>query len=529
VELSALIEALSRPEAYPHPVAEIEIHQTHISVVFLAGPFAYKIKKPVNLGFLDFTTLEKRKHFCEEEVRLNLRLAPQVYLEVVPIIFDPDAQARVAPSSLACASGSEAVVEWAVKMKRLPAAATLECRLERDEVTPAHLHQLAQRLAEFHRRADANDRISEFGRFAVVADNARENFTQCQALVGVTVSPAVFERVRALTQAHLARLQDLIETRAKSGVARDTHGDLHLDHVYLFPEEAPPNDLVMIDCIEFTDRFRYADPVADVAFLAMDLTFHGRRDLARVMADEYFRATSDVDGRGLLPFYAAYRAVVRAKVKGMELGEAEIDPAERADAALRARAHWLVALGELEQPGKRPALLLIAGLPGSGKSTLAKSLSANGDFHVLRSDVIRKEISKSEHGNIYTEAWTERTYSELLRRAEELLWKGERVIVDANYRQDVWRVRFLGAARTWGVPCVFLHCHAAPDVLRQRLQTRTGDVSDADWKVYQELEASWQPSSPPIERVAFTVDTTPGLADYESRVRAKLIQEGLLE
>ena len=531
MEASALIDALSRPEAYPHPVDAVEVHQTHISVVFLAGPFAYKIKKPVDLGFLDFSTLEKRKHFCEEEVRLNRRLAPHVYLGILPIASSsPLPSGGEGPGVRGLNfGGAGPAIEWAVQMKRLPNDATIESRLERDAVTPAQLSTLAERLAEFHRNADANERIAAFGRFEIVAHNARENFTQAAPLVGATVSPGVFERVRVLTETFLSRLHDLIESRANRGVPRDTHGDLHLDHVYLFPGETPPNDLVIIDCIEFTDRFRFADPVADVAFLAMDLSFHGRRDLARIVTDRYFQITGDNEGRRLLPFYSAYRAVIRAKVKGMELHDPTIDDAERADAAIRARAHWLVALGELEEPAKRPALLLIAGLPGTGKSTLAKSLATKADFQVLRSDVVRKEIASDERGNIYTNEWTECTYTELLRRAEGLLWRGERVLIDANFRQDDWRRRFLNASRTWGVPMLFIQCHAAPDVLRERLQSRQGDVSDADWNVYQTLEASWQPISAPVARVTLAVDTSGELADYEKRVVATLREEGLVE
>ena len=202
---------------------------------------------------------------------------------------------------------------------------------------------------------------------------------------------------------------------------RDTHGDLHLDHVYLLPEAAPPDDLVIVDCIEFADRFRYADPVADMAFLAMDLSFHGRRDLARVFADAYFAASGDAEGRALLPFYAGYRAVVRAKVEGMELAEKEIDATERQHAEERSRAHWLAALVELETPGRRPAIVLIGGLPGSGKSTLARLLADTGNFTLLQSDVIRKELARRIRSaavaefnqGIYSQAWTERTYGEL--------------------------------------------------------------------------------------------------------------------
>jgi aminoglycoside phosphotransferase family enzyme/predicted kinase len=489
--LPALIEALSRPEAYPHPVDAVEIHQTHISVVFLAGRFAYKIKKPVNLGFVDCGTLQKRKHFCEEEVRLNRRLAPQVYLGVIPITHLVSGGYRF--------GGPGVAVEWAVQMKRLPADATLESRLLRGEVTPAQVRVLADRVAEFHCGAESNERISSFGRFAVVAENARENFKQAEALVGATVAPAVFERVRALTETHLQRCRSLIEARAGRGVPRDTHGDLHLDHAYLFPDETAPDDLVIIDCIEFADRFRYADPVADMAFLAMDLAFHGRRDLAAIFADAYFAASGDADGRALLPFYSGYRAVVRAKVEGMELSEKEIDATERQDAEQRARAHWLLALVELEAPSRRPAVVLMGGLPGSGKSTLARSLAERANFTLLRSDVIRKELAGASAPNagfnqgIYADAWSERTYAELLKRTEELLWQGQRVLIDANFRTDRQRQQLFDAAWRWGVPICFIHCKASPEVTRSRLQARRNDASDADWSVYQHLEQSWEP------------------------------------
>jgi aminoglycoside phosphotransferase family enzyme/predicted kinase len=530
VNLIELIEALSRPEAYPHAVDAVEVHQTHISVVILAGPFAYKIKKPVNLGFLDFSTLEKRKHFCEEEVRLNRRLAPNVYLDVVPICkSEPDALARVGSDSLASASGSQ-IIEWAVQMMRLPNDATLESRLERNDVSDGQIQKIAERIAIFHQQADTNQHISSFGRFDVVAYNMRENFTQAESMVCITVRPEIFDRVRNLTELHLTDLRDLIEARAQRGVPRDTHGDLRLDHVYLFPDEAPPNDLVIIDCIEFADRFRYADPVADVAFLAMDLRYHGRRDLARVLTERYFEATGDREGKRLLAFYAAYRAVIRAKVIGIKIKECKFDSAAQVrDAFGRAFTLWHVALGELEAPANRPALVFLGGLPGSGKSTLARSLAQSADFHVVQSDAVRKEITQNQPCNIYTEEWSQVTYNELLNRAGYLVSEGKRVLVDANFRQDSWLLRFLDAARGWGVPFVFVHCQADTDVLHKRLTARQGDVSDADWNTYQKLEATWEPLSEAIRRVAFAIDTTPGLAVYEASVRTKLQQEGLLE
>jgi aminoglycoside phosphotransferase family enzyme/predicted kinase len=523
VDLPALIAALSRPDAYPHPVDRIEVHQTHISAVFLAGPYAYKIKKPVNLGFLNFSTLEKRKHFCEQEVRLNRRLAPAVYLGVVPITPEPDARASV-EESFARASGS--VAEWAVKMKRLPADATFESRLMRGEATSEQIRVLAARVADFHRKAETNERIASFGRFEVIAENARDNFKQTAAHVGVTVERGVFERLRELTEAKLSELQPLIDRRARRGAPRDTHGDLHLDHVYLFPNEEPPDDLVIVDCIEFSERFRCADPIADMAFLVMDLQFHGRRDLASVFADAYFDASGDDEGRALLPFYSAYRAIVRAKVEGMELSEAEIDAAEREDAQARAKAHWLLALGQLESPERRPAVVLIAGLPGSGKSTLAKAIAGPANFNVLRSDVVRKQLAGSDSRDIYSAAWSERTYAELLRQAEAHLRTGGRVLIDANFRSDAQRSLFFELARRWAVPIVFIHCHASPEVTRSRLQARRGDASDADWQIYQRLAAGWQPLR--ARWRVHEVDTSFTISENGHQVRAILQGEGLI-
>jgi aminoglycoside phosphotransferase family enzyme/predicted kinase len=508
MELSRLLAALSDPAAYPFAVGRVEVRQTHISAVFLAGSFAYKIKKPVRLGFVDFSTLSRRRHFCAEEVRLNRRLAPEVYLGVVPV-------ARVGNDLKVEGSAGE-VVEWAVKMQRLPEAATLQKRLRRGEITAAQLTALARKVAAFHAAAEGSERIAAFGRFEVVAQNARENFSQSAAQVGVTVSPGVFARLQELTEEALAQLRPLIESRARRGVPRDTHGDLHLDHVYLFPERPPPADLVIIDCIEFNERFRYADPVADAAFVVMDLIFHGRRDLADSFADAYLSAAQDAEGRALLPFYTAYRAAVRGKVEGLRSVEGEVPEAERSAARQRARAYWLLALGQLEEPGRRPCLLLVSGVPGSGKSTLARGLAERASFAVIRSDVVRKELAglaAADHsrtayaGGIYTAEWNERTYAECLRRAERLLFEGRRVLVDASFREESRRRAFLEAAERWGVPGAFLLCRAGPAAIRDRLAHRRGDVSDADWLIAQQAAAHWEEAGPRTRAVLHAVST----------------------
>ena len=341
MDLRQLIDGLSRPDAYPHPAADVRVIQTHISVVFLAGEFAYKVRKPVRLGFLDFSTLELRHADCQDEVRLNRRMAPDVYLGVVGITNANGVRVE----------GPGEPAEWAVRMRRLPEGATLLDRLQRGELTVPLIERVGEMVADFHRTADGGEHVAAFGRLAVVAENARANFAESEPEVGVTVDRATFDRVRELTEQQLAALGPLIEARAARAVPRDTHGDLHLDHVYLLPDRPPPHDLLAIDCVEFSPRFRFADPVADAAFLVMDLTFRGRRDLADTFADAYFRHSGDADGRRLLPFYTAYRAVVRAKVEGLTVREPEVPEADRQRNRTLARRHWQLALDVLESAG----------------------------------------------------------------------------------------------------------------------------------------------------------------------------------
>ena len=379
MEIQDLIRRLSLPDAYPFPVDRVEVLQTHLSAVFLAGPYAFKVKKPIRLGFVDFSTLSLREHFCGEEVQLNRRLASNIYLGVVPItLIGNDIKVE----------GNGEVIEWAVKMRRLPEHATLKHRLLAGEVNAGIVKMVAERIAEFHASADAGPAISAFGRFDVVAGNARENFDQLESQIGSAVSQAVFSRLKALNESYLNQLRPLIEHRAAAGIPRDTHGDLRLDHIYLFPDSTPPDDLAILDCIEFNERFRFADPMADMAFLVMDLRAHARRDLANILTDAYFSARGDEEGRALLPFYVSYRAAVRAKVSALKAIEQEVPQKEREESLMQARIFLLQALIALEEPARCPCLILIGGLPGTGKSTLAHGLAEQAHARVIRSDVV---------------------------------------------------------------------------------------------------------------------------------------------
>ncbi|HEY0137529.1 MAG TPA: AAA family ATPase, partial [Nannocystis sp.] len=526
MSLTELIAALARPEALGHPPdATVEVVHTHVSVVLLVGDDVYKFKKPQDLDFLDYSTLDRRRHFCELEVTLNRRLAPDVYLGVVEIRRDDAGELRV--------EGPGEVVEVAVHMRRLPDAAALACRVEQPADDPrgvdaAALRTIGARVLGFHRAARRGPEVSAWATFAVVAANARQNFAQLADLG--RVSEALLTRLERCTEEALGRHHATIEARARRRIACDTHGDLRLEHIYLFPERPPPGDLVILDCIEFAEQFRCADPIADLAFLVMDLHRVGRRDLATALLAGYFAAydaplaalpdsTGDVaderaEARALLPLYTAYRATVRAKVEAFKAAEPEVPPAVAAAAAVAARRYLLLALYELQAPALRPCLVLVAGLPGTGKSTLARALAAEG-FGWVRSDAVRKQLAglppeapahAATGAGIYTAAWTDRTYARCHDLARAALSEGERVVVDANFKTAAQRAPFVALARELGVPLQDFVCEAEPAAVEERLSRRTGDVSDAGITVYRHARAAWEPVA--LDLDATVVDTT---------------------
>jgi aminoglycoside phosphotransferase family enzyme/predicted kinase len=497
---AALVAHLSRPEAWPD-ATPVEVVQTHGAVVFLTTEHAYKIKRPVNLGFFDFTTFAARKHFVEEEVRLNAPRAPGVYLGVHPLVVDGE------------------LVDHAVKMRRLPDDATLEAWLGDGRATPEVLRAIGARIAAFHADGERGPHISPFGASERVGANARENFDQSRGQVPRAVLPTVHAELEAHTEAALTALGPLMDARAARGVPRDTHGDLRVDHVYLLADPASPDlpgvRLAIIDCIEFNTRFRYADPVSDLAFLAMDLGVRGHRELADALVDGWVTASGDREGLALLPFYIAYRSIVRAKVWGFMLGDDAVPPKRQAHAQGKAQHHWSFALGALRPAEQAPALVGVGGLPGTGKSTVARGLSG---FTVLRTDVVRDRVVAGAAGEPdagrYAPDLRARVYDALLADAEAALRRGERVVVDASLSDRSWRARLEALGARFAVPVVLLECRTSPEIARQRIAGRRGDASEATPAVYDTLAARWDSAG----LVPIDTSGTPGAAIAAARV-----------
>lgn len=510
MDINAIIEGLRNPRAYPYSVLDIAIHQTHISVVAVAGEFVYKIKKPVELGFLDFRSLEDRRKYCVEEVRINRRLAPYVYLGVVPICVGEDGELEI--------EGDGEPVEFAVKMLHLPDEATLAARLERGVLDAATMWRVGQRLARFHAEAERSEHISAAARYEKIAFNHQENFLQTRKDIGCCVPDDLYDEVAARAMHELERRRPLIEARAERRVACDGHGDLRLEHIYAFENRPPPEDLIALDGIEFNERFRHADPIADISFAVMELLDAGRRDLADALLDGWSHTSGDLEGLALLPLYTSYRAVVRAKVEGMLSDEEEVPARDRLLAQARASRHWGLARDLLTAAQQGPTLILVAGLPGAGKSTLARHLAGSLGARIFSTDRIRKELAgldphedaQAAFGEgIYTEEWTTRTYEECLDRARRELAAGGRVIIDANLRREAQRRPFLEMAHNLGGDCALLVCQTSEDRARARIESRHDDPSDADWQVFLKAREQWErPEGEPCGRVHFLPDAS---------------------
>ncbi len=490
--LDALIRALSDPAVYPHGPASVQVVQTHISAVFIAGELVYKIKKPVNFGFLDFTTLEKRQFFCNQEVTLNSRFSEGIYLGVVDI--------REGPGGVNLRGEGE-VIDAAVLMRHIPEDRIMVRMLEADRITPEFLDRLADRISYFHAQAARGPHIAGFGSAQVIYQNLKENFDQTAPYVGLTVNGQTHETVSTLALDFLRTHQSLFAERVKRGFIRDCHGDLHLDHVVIM------NGIMLFDCIEFNDRFRYGDTAADLAFLLMDLEFRGYPDFADRIARRYAQTSGDVDVLRLLGFYKSYRAFVRGKVLSLTCDETEVSEAEKKIAIETAHDYFVLSVAALKPP-PRPVLIVVCGLMGTGKSFLAAQLGKRLGVQPLRSDEIRKRmygLSPSEHRldkygeGIYTPDATRATYQALLEEASRRLGTGRSVILDATFSRV--RDRMHAREKAGGVSARFrlIECTAPDEVIRGRLAqraTQENEPSDGRWEVFPKHKADFEPIRP---------------------------------
>ncbi len=498
-----LVEFLLKPESYPEKPSSVVHYETHISHVFLAGQAVYKIKKPVDFGFLDFTTLAKRRFYCREEVLLNSRLAGDTYLGVVPIYRKGDAYAFRRPKGAV-------VAEYAVKMKRIPEEKLLSNLIREGRLLPGPLAGVGQVLARFHAGA-AIHRGGPYGGIEAVRTNTEENFDQIEPYRSITIDEGFFTRLVSFTRLFLEERGDAVRARKEGGFVREVHGDLHTQHVCL------TDPLIIFDCIEFNRRFRISDVLEDVAFLFMDLEYRGRFDLSAAASHAYFSHFPESRSDDLLLFYKAYRAVVRGKIEGFTSDGRPGDRTGREAAIRRARDYFGLAQHYIEQ-GRTPFNpVVLMGLSGSGKSSIAEGLLP--EAVVLRSDEVRKReagIPARTHvyvdygSGLYEPAASMRTYRAMTEEAVAAAARGERVVVDAAFLTSGLRQEFYESCVRAGLNPFFIRCSAGENILRERVRRRMAegrDVSDAHLAVLEgQLLIKEEPDDLPSFRV-MKVDT----------------------
>lgn len=483
-----LIETLRNPALYPHPAGHVEVIETHISWVILTGPFAYKIKKPVNLGFLDFGTLEKRRFYCEEELRLNRRLAPQLYLEVVAIGGTAEAPVLA----------KEPAIEYAVRMRQFPQDALLDRLLAQGELAPGQIDAIAREVARFHGDAAVAPPDNPFGTAQAAHQPVLENFAQ----IGERMpDEAALERLHAWSEKEYAAHAAEFGARKAGGFVRECHGDLHLGNMALLDGQ-----IVLFDCIEFNENLRWIDVMSEIAFLAMDLEDRGYPGFAHRFLNAYLERTGDYAGLRVLRYYLVYRAMVRAKVACIRARQPGAAAAEREQALALYREY--IGLAERFTRPARPWLAITHGLSGSGKTTCTQAVVEQPGAIRIRSDVERKRLfglapearsgSALDRG-LYTQEAHRLTYQRLEDLARMVLEAGYPVIVDAAFLRRTERDDFRNLAQSLGVRFAILDFQADETVLRGRVAARQQqgrDASEANLEVLERQIASHEPLQP---------------------------------
>ena len=479
-----ILDSLMKPGAYPVHTDSVELLQTHISWLFLTDSHVFKIKKPVNFGFLDFSTLELRHFYCAEEVRLNRRLCPDMYEQVIAL-RETDAGAAF--------TGNGTIIEYAVMMKRLPADRMLDRLVDNGSITLEEIERIAREIARFHATAQTSPHISQCGSLEQIRFNWNENFQQTEVFSSSTLPPAVCRTIRSYVDSFLERHRSLFEERIQRGYIRDGDGDLHLGNICLYN-----NSAYIFDCIEFNERFRFGDTAADLAFLLMDLDYHHRPDLSEAVLSTYISASGDGGIMALIPFYKIYRAFVRGKVESMRLLDDGITEAEQAAAEKRAGSYFRLAQGYCVREALPPTLYITCGTMGSGKSTLAGQISFELGLANFNSDRIRKKLAhippeSAVHvpfsSGLYSREMTRQTYCRLEQLAATELSAGRSVVIDASFGSASEREVFSHVAAAHHARFIILSVECDQQEQQKRLQHRTAEgasVSDGRLELLQQ-------------------------------------------
>ncbi len=511
------VKEMLSPVLYGKGVRRVRLIQTHTSWVFIAGDFAYKVKKPVNFGFLDYTTLSARRFFCAEELRLNRLLSPDMYLDVLPIT-EERGKLRI--------GGTGRVIDYCIKMRALPQSALMTERLRKHQVGFIHIDEIARRISDFHRRAERGRQVGQYGSSEIIKVNWDENFAQTVDFLGKTISQNEFGEIKEVVERFIAKQRELFRCRRQGGFVRRCHGDLHSKNIFI------TDRVYIFDCIEFNPRFSCCDVASEVAFMAMDLDYFNRHDLANFFIERYLVYSGDEGVLPVLNFYRCYRAYVRGKVTGFQLNDPTISRQAKRRAKDVARLYFQLAARYARLIEERPWLVVVMGLPGTGKSYLARKFAARRLAVHLMSDSIRKQllgIPVDEHRfdgygqGIYTAAISQKTYEEMLYRARVFLSGGQSVILDATFLSEETRNRCRELGEKLGVPVLFVWADCPEETVVRRLRRRrtAQSLSDAKITVYRAMRERFKP--PASSRDLLRIDTREPVSKTLERIERALL------
>ncbi len=489
------LQELKKPETYKEKPENVKIIQTHISYVALTGDYAYKIKKPVDFGFLDFSSLEKRKHFCEQELKLNKRLCPEIYKKTVPITKKDD-QIRI--------DGDGEIIDYAVKMKEFSQEKIISSLLHKGKLDEETIKKIVDNLVEFYSSEETNDEIKKYGKIETIKQNTDENFEQTENKINQTISENTFNFIKKTTNRFLEEKENVFNKRIKKGSILDCHGDLHTGNIVL-----TENRICIFDCIEFNKRFRFSDVASDIGFLAMDLDFQGFPYLSSYLIERYVEKSKDENIYDVLNFYKCYRAYVRGKVTGFQLDDPNVEEETKKELKKTANKYFRLAnyyahLMKNQIKTKKTTLFITSGLTGTGKTTFSRKISVDYKAKRLNTDEIRKEIfdiGKYEHHyeeynkGLYSPENMEKVYDKIFEKTKNFLSDGKNVVIDATFRKQNLRDKAKETADEVGSNFVILNTVMPEDLVRKYLDERMEKktVSDGRWEIYQKQKNSFEP------------------------------------
>lgn len=503
----SLLKQMQQPEFYPHEVKKpISLVQTHASAVFLTGDYAYKLKKPVNFGFLDYSTLSKREYFLNQELRLNKPVAPDIYLEVLQI-------AKVGDRAVLGGEGKP--IEFVLKMNQFPEESLLLNLFNAGKLVSEHFIELGIAVAKFHAQAKTNSDIQNFGSVRQIKKSIDENYAQTEQYIGIAQTQEQYDETRQFTDNFLAQKQGWFKQRQQSHKIRECHGDLHLKNICLWHDR-----IQLFDRIEFNEEFRFVDVMYDVAFTVMDLDARNRRDFSNIFLNTYLEQSGDWQGLQVLPLYLSRQAYVRAKVTSMLLQDPVVSTQQKQESIAAASDYYKLAWQYTKK--SQGKLILMSGLSGSGKTTVARKLAPQINAIHLRSDAVRKHLAgipldSRGDDNLYTAEMNYRTYERLLELGKMLVSQGYSAILDAKFDRRNWREKALKMSESEGIPCQIIYCTAPAAILRDRLAQRTGDISDATPDLLARQQAIAEPFTETEKAHTITINTSQ--ADWLSQLK----------